>query len=51
MIIASYGILEFIYSQECIDIIKDYYDKNYLKGFVNICIKKVPKDWLRKKKS
>jgi serine/threonine protein phosphatase PrpC len=32
MIIASDGIWEFISSQECIDIIKDFYEKNDLKG-------------------
>ena len=51
MIIASDWIWEFISSQECIDIIKDYYDKNDLKESWNICIKKVRKDGLRKRKS
>ena len=32
MIIASDGIWEFISSQECVNIINDFYEKNDIKG-------------------
>ena len=47
MIIASDGIWEFISSQECIDIIKDYYDKNDLKGCCEYLYQESSKRWLK----
>ena len=47
MIIASDGIWEFISSQECIDIIKEYYDKNDLKGCCEYLYQESSKRWLK----
>ena len=47
MIIASDGIWEFISSQECVDIIKDYYDKNDLKGCCEYLYQESSKRWLK----
>ena len=47
MIIASDGIWEFISSQECIDIIKDFYDKNDLKGCCEYLYQESSKRWLK----
>ena len=47
MIIASDGIWEFISSQECIDIIKDFYDKNDLKGCCEYLYTESSKRWLK----
>ena len=47
MIIASDGIWEFISSQECVNIIKDYYDKNDLKGCVEYLYQESSKRWLK----
>ena len=47
MIIASDGIWEFISSQECIDIIKVYYDKNDLKGCCEYLYQESSKRWLK----
>ena len=47
MIIASDGIWEFISNQECIDIIKDFYDKNDLKGCCEYLYQESSKRWLK----
>ena len=47
MIIASDGIWEFISSQECINIIKDFYDKNDLKGCCEYLYQESSKRWLK----
>ena len=47
MIIASDGIWEFISSQECIDIIKNFYDKNDLKGCCEYLYQESSKRWLK----
>ena len=47
MIIASDGIWEFISSQECVDIIKDFYDKNDLKGCCEYLYEESSKRWLK----
>ena len=47
MIIASDGIWEFISSQECVDIIKNYYDKNDLKGCCEYLYQESSKRWLK----
>ena len=47
MIIASDGIWEFISSQECVDIIKDYYENNDLKGYCEYLYQESSKRWLK----
>ena len=47
MIIASDGIWEFISSQECVDIIKNFYDKNDLKGCCEFLYQESSKRWLK----
>ena len=47
MIIASDGIWEFISSQECIDIIKSYYESNDLKGCCEYLYQESSKRWLK----
>ena len=47
MIIASDGIWEFISSQECVDIIKDFYDKNDLKECCEYLYQESSKRWLK----
>ena len=47
MIIASDGIWEFISSQECVDIIKDFYDKNELKECCEYLYQESSKRWLK----
>jgi len=47
MIIASDGIWEFISSQECVDFIKDFYDKNDLKGCCEYLYQESSKRWLK----
>ena len=47
MIIASDGIWEFISSQECINIIKKFYDKNDLKGCCEYLYQESSKRWLK----
>ena len=47
MIIASDGIWEFISSQECVEIIKDFYDKNDLKGCCEYLYQESSKRWLK----
>ena len=47
MIIASDGIGEFISSQECIDIIKSYYESNDLKGCCEYLYQESSKRWLK----
>ena len=47
MIVASDGIWEFISSQECVDIIKEFYDKNDLKGCCEFLYQESSKRWLK----
>ena len=47
MIIASDGIWEFISSQECINIIKDFYDNDDLKGCCEFLYQESSKRWLK----
>ena len=47
MIIASDGIWEFISSQECVDIVKDFYEKNDLKGCAEFLYEESSKRWLK----
>jgi serine/threonine protein phosphatase PrpC len=47
MIIASDGIWEFISSQECVDIIKDFYEKNDMKGCAEYLYEESSKRWLK----
>ena len=47
MIIASDGIWEFISSQECVEIIKDFYEKNDLKGCANYLYEESSKRWIK----
>ena len=47
MIIASDGIWEFISSQECIDIIQNYYENNDLKGCCEYLYQESSKRWLK----
>ena len=47
MIIASDGVWEFISSQECIDIIKEFYDRNDLKGCCEFLYQESSKRWLK----
>ena len=47
MIIASDGIWEFISSQECVNIIKDFYDKNDLKGCAEYLYQESSKRWIK----
>ena len=47
MIIASDGIWEFISSQECVTIIKDFYEKNDLKGCCEYLYQESSKRWLK----
>jgi len=47
MIIASDGIWEFISSQECVNMIKDFYDKNDLKGCCEFLYQESSKRWLK----
>ena len=47
MIIASDGIWEFISSQECVDIIKEFYEKNDMKGCAEYLYEESSKRWLK----
>jgi len=47
MIIASDGIWEFISSQECVDIIKGFYEKNDMKGCAEYLYEESSKRWLK----
>ena len=47
MIIASDGIWEFISSQECVNIIKDFYEKNDMKGCADFLYEESSKRWLK----
>ena len=47
MIIASDGVWEFISSQECVNMIKDFYDKNDLKGCCEYLYQESSKRWLK----
>ena len=47
MIIASDGIWEFISSQECVNIVKDFYEKNDLKGCADFLYEESSKRWLK----
>ena len=45
MIIASDGVWEFISSQQCVDIIKEYYEKGDAEGGVDAIVKESVKRW------
>ena len=47
IIIASDGIWEFISSQECVNIIKDYYIKKDLKGCLKYLLNESSKRWIK----
>ena len=47
MIIASDGIWEFISSQECINIIKEFYNNNDIKGCCEFLYQESSKRWLK----
>ena len=47
MIIASDGIWEFISSQECVNIINEFYEKNDLKGCCEYLYQESSKRWLK----
>ena len=47
MIIASDGIWEFISSQECVEIIKEFYEKNDMKGCAEFLYEESSKRWLK----
>ena len=47
MIIASDGIWEFISSQECVNIIKDFYEKNDMKGCADYLYEESSKRWIK----
>ena len=47
MIIASDGIWEFISSQECVNIVKNFYEKNDLKGCADFLYEESSKRWLK----
>ena len=47
IIIASDGIWEFISSQECVNIIKDYYLKKDLKGCLKFLLNESSKRWIK----
>ena len=47
MIIASDGIWEFISSQECIDIISNFYEKNDIKGCCQFLYDESSKRWIK----
>ena len=46
LIIASDGIWEFINSDDCVNIVKDYYLKNDVEGCVNFLYKEASKKWI-----
>ena len=47
IIIASDGIWEFISSQECVEFIKDYYEKKDLKGCLKFLLNESSKRWIK----
>ena len=47
IIIASDGIWEFISSQECVEFIKDFYEKKDLKGCLNFLLNESSKRWIK----
>ena len=47
IIIASDGIWEFIKSQECVEFIKDYYEKKDLKGCLKFLLNESSKRWIK----
>ena len=47
IIIASDGIWEFISSQECVNIIKDFYLKKDLKGCLKYLLNESSKRWIK----
>ena len=47
MIIASDGIWEFISSQECVDMISEFYEKNDIKGCCKYLYEESSKRWLK----
>ena len=49
-ILASDGVWEFIQSNECVDIIKDYYLANDITGCCNYLLKESSKRWIEVRK-
>ena len=47
IIIASDGIWEFISSQECVEMIKDFYEKKDLKGCLKFLLNESSKRWIK----
>jgi serine/threonine protein phosphatase PrpC len=47
IIIASDGIWEFISSQECVEFIKDFYEKKDLKGCLKFLLNESSKRWIK----
>jgi serine/threonine protein phosphatase PrpC len=47
MIVASDGIWEFIDSQECVEIVKDYYENNDMKGCSDYLYEISKERWLK----
>ena len=45
-IVASDGLWEYISSEECVDIVKDYYVKNDIEGAINFLYKESSKRWI-----
>ena len=46
LILASDGIWEFISSDECVNVVKDYYKKNDVEGAMNYLYKEASKRWI-----
>ena len=47
MILASDGLFEFMSSQEVVDIVKDYYDKNDIVGRCKYLYNESTRKWLK----
>ena len=47
MILASDGLFEFMSSQEVVDIVKDYYDKNDIVGCCEYLYNESTRKWLK----
>ena len=47
-ILASDGLWEYISSEECVDLVKDYYIKNDIEGAINFLYKESSKRWIMK---
>ena len=48
IILASDGIWEFISSNECVDIVKDYYIDKDINGAINFLFREASKRWIIK---